>query len=88
MLLDELRRWHVENDTLVIFSSDNGIPFPSGRTNFYDPGHFSYFFASAFLTVAGLPAWAGQANRPAGAHSARRGSGKIYPGLPDLMERA
>ena len=26
------------DDTLVIYSSDNGIPFPSGRTNFYDPG--------------------------------------------------
>lgn len=26
------------NDTLVIYTSDNGIPFPSGRTNFYDPG--------------------------------------------------
>ena len=26
------------NDTLVIYSSDNGIPFPSGRTNLYDSG--------------------------------------------------
>ena len=25
-------------DTMIIFSSDNGIPFPSGRTNFYEPG--------------------------------------------------
>lgn len=43
--MDELEQWGLENDTLVIFSSDNGIPFPSGRTNFYEPGHFS----SAFL---------------------------------------
>lgn len=26
------------DDTLIIYTSDNGIPFPSGRTNFYDPG--------------------------------------------------
>lgn len=26
------------NDTLVIFTSDNGIPFPNGRTNLFDPG--------------------------------------------------
>ena len=38
LLLEELKNWQVENDTLVILSSDNGIPFPSGRTNFYDPG--------------------------------------------------
>uniref|UniRef100_A0A0K2TUT6 Sulfatase N-terminal domain-containing protein n=1 Tax=Lepeophtheirus salmonis TaxID=72036 RepID=A0A0K2TUT6_LEPSM len=25
-------------DTLIIFSSDNGIPFANGRTNFYDSG--------------------------------------------------
>eukprot|EP00093_Oithona_nana_P005233 05233.XXX_57608_53198_1 [CDS] Oithona nana genome sequencing. len=38
LILQELKNHGVENDTLVIFSSDNGIPFPSGRTNFYDPG--------------------------------------------------
>ena len=37
--MQELKNHGVENDTLVIFSSDNGIPFPSGRTNFYDPGN-------------------------------------------------
>lgn len=26
------------NRTLIIYTSDNGIPFPSGRTNLYDPG--------------------------------------------------
>ena len=30
------------DDTLIIYSSDNGIPFPSGRTNFYDPGRGSF----------------------------------------------
>ncbi|XP_038597978.1 N-sulphoglucosamine sulphohydrolase [Tachyglossus aculeatus] len=38
LVLEELREAGVLNDTLVIFSSDNGIPFPSGRTNLYGPG--------------------------------------------------
>uniref|UniRef100_G3TQ41 N-sulfoglucosamine sulfohydrolase n=1 Tax=Loxodonta africana TaxID=9785 RepID=G3TQ41_LOXAF len=38
LVLQELREAGVLNDTLVIFTSDNGIPFPSGRTNLYWPG--------------------------------------------------
>lgn len=38
LVLKELEGAGHHNDTLVIYSSDNGIPFPSGRTNFYDPG--------------------------------------------------
>ncbi|XP_049632314.1 N-sulphoglucosamine sulphohydrolase isoform X2 [Suncus etruscus] len=38
LILGELRGAGVLNDTLVIFTSDNGIPFPSGRTNLYWPG--------------------------------------------------
>ncbi|XP_032177905.1 N-sulphoglucosamine sulphohydrolase isoform X2 [Mustela erminea] len=38
LVLQELRTAGVLNDTLVIFTSDNGIPFPSGRTNLYWPG--------------------------------------------------
>lgn len=26
------------DNTLIVYTSDNGPPFPSGRTNFYDPG--------------------------------------------------
>lgn len=26
------------NDTLILYTSDNGIPFPNGRTNLFDPG--------------------------------------------------
>lgn len=37
-MLQELRGAGVLNDTLIIFTSDNGIPFPSGRTNLYWPG--------------------------------------------------
>ncbi|XP_071968437.1 N-sulphoglucosamine sulphohydrolase [Engystomops pustulosus] len=38
LVLSELRSAGHENDTLVIFSSDNGIPFPNGRTNLYWSG--------------------------------------------------
>lgn len=37
-MLKELEAAGHGHDTLVIYTSDNGIPFPSGRTNFYDPG--------------------------------------------------
>lgn len=37
-MLKELRDAGYENDTLVIYSSDNGIPFPNGRTNLYSSG--------------------------------------------------
>ncbi|XP_024937694.1 N-sulphoglucosamine sulphohydrolase isoform X2 [Cephus cinctus] len=38
LVLKELKDAGVLDDTLVIYTSDNGIPFPSGRTNLYDPG--------------------------------------------------
>uniref|UniRef100_A0A6Q2ZPK0 Sulfatase N-terminal domain-containing protein n=1 Tax=Esox lucius TaxID=8010 RepID=A0A6Q2ZPK0_ESOLU len=38
LVLAELRAAGYENDTLVIYSSDNGIPFPNGRTNLYGSG--------------------------------------------------
>lgn len=38
LVLRELQAAGVLNDTLVIFTSDNGVPFPSGRTNLYWPG--------------------------------------------------
>lgn len=38
LFLKELENAGYLNSTLIIFSSDNGIPFPSGRTNLYDPG--------------------------------------------------
>ena len=40
MIIKQLTEYGVINDTLVIYSSDNGIPFPSGRTNLYDSGNF------------------------------------------------
>ncbi|KAM7145907.1 N-sulfoglucosamine sulfohydrolase [Macrochelys suwanniensis] len=38
LVLEELRSAGLHNTTLVIYTSDNGIPFPSGRTNLYWSG--------------------------------------------------
>ncbi|XP_074647623.1 N-sulfoglucosamine sulfohydrolase-like [Tubulanus polymorphus] len=38
LILKELTDAGHANDTLIIYSSDNGIPFPMGRTNLYEPG--------------------------------------------------
>ncbi|XP_077427238.1 N-sulfoglucosamine sulfohydrolase isoform X2 [Vanacampus margaritifer] len=38
LVLQELRDAGYGNDTLIIYSSDNGIPFPNGRTNLYHSG--------------------------------------------------
>lgn len=38
MILDDLETTGRAADTLVIFLSDNGRPFPGAKTNFYDPG--------------------------------------------------
>ena len=38
MILDDLVASGRANDTLVIFLSDNGRPFPGAKTNFYDAG--------------------------------------------------
>ncbi|KAG8038959.1 hypothetical protein G9C98_003266 [Cotesia typhae] len=38
LVLKELENAGLKDDTLVIYTSDNGIPFPNGRTNLYDPG--------------------------------------------------
>ena len=36
LIMQELRAAGFEDNTLVIYTSDNGIPFPNGRTNLYD----------------------------------------------------
>ncbi|XP_070152839.1 N-sulphoglucosamine sulphohydrolase [Polyergus mexicanus] len=38
LVLEELKNAGFKNNTLIIYTSDNGIPFPNGRTNLYDPG--------------------------------------------------
>jgi len=39
VLLAELESAGEAGSTLVFFFSDNGIPFPSGKTNFFEQGH-------------------------------------------------
>ena len=46
-MLRELKLSGHSDDTLVIYSSDNGIPFPTGRTNLYDPGMAEPFLVSS-----------------------------------------
>ncbi|XP_061588526.1 N-sulphoglucosamine sulphohydrolase isoform X2 [Cololabis saira] len=38
LVIQELKDAGYDNDTLIIYSSDNGIPFPNGRTNLYHSG--------------------------------------------------
>ncbi|XP_072748675.1 N-sulphoglucosamine sulphohydrolase isoform X1 [Anoplolepis gracilipes] len=38
LVLEELKNAGFKDNTLIIYTSDNGIPFPNGRTNLYDPG--------------------------------------------------
>ncbi|XP_043790207.1 N-sulphoglucosamine sulphohydrolase isoform X2 [Apis laboriosa] len=38
LILKELEDAGFKDNTLVIYTSDNGIPFPNGRTNLYEPG--------------------------------------------------
>ncbi|XP_066247442.1 N-sulphoglucosamine sulphohydrolase [Euwallacea similis] len=47
LVLKELQDAGHLDDTLVIFSSDNGVPFPNGRTNFYDSGIAEPMFISS-----------------------------------------
>ncbi|MCL4132611.1 UNVERIFIED_CONTAM: hypothetical protein GTU68_015475 [Idotea baltica] len=47
LVLKELEYVGKLNETLIIYSSDNGIPFPSGRTNSYDPGMIEPLFISS-----------------------------------------
>lgn len=37
-VLDELRSSGLERETLVIFTTDHGCPFPRAKSTFYDPG--------------------------------------------------
>ena len=38
MVINELTSHGYLNETLIIFTSDNGIPFPNAKTNLYEPG--------------------------------------------------
>uniref|UniRef100_A0A1Y1LQD7 Sulfatase N-terminal domain-containing protein n=3 Tax=Photinus pyralis TaxID=7054 RepID=A0A1Y1LQD7_PHOPY len=47
LLLEELKNAGHLDDTLIIYSSDNGVPFPNGRTNVYDSGLAEPMFISS-----------------------------------------
>lgn len=47
LILKELEMSGHLNDTIIIYSSDNGIPFPNGRTNCYDSGIREPMFISS-----------------------------------------
>jgi len=47
LILEELEKSRVLNDTLIIFTSDNGIPFLDGRTNLYTGGAAEPFMISS-----------------------------------------
>ncbi|XP_046813921.1 N-sulphoglucosamine sulphohydrolase isoform X3 [Vespa crabro] len=38
LVLNELKDAGFKDNTLILYTSDNGIPFPNGRTNLYDSG--------------------------------------------------
>ncbi len=38
LIMNEFGARGLLNDTLVLYTSDNGVPFPNGRTNLYDSG--------------------------------------------------
>uniref|UniRef100_A0A1B6D7A3 Sulfatase N-terminal domain-containing protein n=1 Tax=Clastoptera arizonana TaxID=38151 RepID=A0A1B6D7A3_9HEMI len=38
LILKELKDSGFDSNTMIIYTSDNGIPFPGGRTNLYDSG--------------------------------------------------
>lgn len=45
--MEELKQAGHADDTLVIYTSDNGPPVPGGRTNLYDSGMAEPMFMSA-----------------------------------------
>ncbi|GFR74071.1 N-sulphoglucosamine sulphohydrolase-like [Elysia marginata] len=47
LMLQLLEKYGHLDETLVIFTSDNGIPFPSGRTNLYSAGMSEPFLLSS-----------------------------------------
>lgn len=51
LIMKELKSAGFDRNTLVIYTSDNGIPFPNGRTNLYDSGIAEPLIVSNPLSV-------------------------------------
>ena len=49
LMLDALKQFGYDDNTLIIYTSDNGIPFPNAKTNLYDPGMGEPMFVSSPL---------------------------------------
>ena len=49
-MMQALEEYSVLDNTLVIFTSDNGIPYPGAKTNLYDPGMMEPFLISSPLS--------------------------------------
>ena len=49
-MMQALEECSVLDNTLVIFTSDNGIPYPGAKTNLYDPGMMEPFLISSPLS--------------------------------------
>jgi N-sulfoglucosamine sulfohydrolase len=55
LVLETLKKSGVADDTLVIFLSDNGMPFPGAKTTLYDPGvHLPLIVASPKQAKRGI----------------------------------
>jgi len=55
MVIEELKKSGRYDDTLIIYISDNGIPFPGAKTTLYDPGvHLPMLVRSPALSKGGL----------------------------------
>ncbi|XP_019397812.1 PREDICTED: N-sulphoglucosamine sulphohydrolase isoform X2 [Crocodylus porosus] len=80
LVLEELSHAGFLNSTLVIYTSDNGIPFPSGRTNLYHSGTAEPLLISSpkhtarWGQISRPPSWTGSPSpTPATASSALHG---------------
>ncbi|PIK56590.1 hypothetical protein BSL78_06511 [Apostichopus japonicus] len=51
LVLKELEAAGYSDNTLILYSSDNGIPFPYGRTNAYEPSTMEPLLVSSPLTT-------------------------------------
>ena len=55
LVLEELKKSGRYDDTLILYISDNGIPFPGAKTTLYDPGvHLPMIVKSPTVTKEGL----------------------------------
>ncbi len=55
LVLKALKETKKDTETLIIFVSDNGIPFPGAKTTLYDPGlHLPFLVSSPALKKRGL----------------------------------